>query len=258
MRLSCSNIAWQQEQDGTVYALMRDMGFTGLEIAPTRFFPDRPYDCTAQMTEKSAELLKDYGLRVVSMQSILYGRKECLFDPDQAELLLKYLEQAFSFGEAAGGCNFVFGCPKNRIMPDGCTEKDALPFFERAAESAGKHGCVLSVEANPPMYGTNFLNTTKEAFSFARKVPGLKVNLDFGTIVNQCENLKTVAANSDMIGHVHISEPGLVSVICRQEHRELAELLREQDYDGYVSVEMKQTDTDTIRSVLSYVSEVFR
>ena len=192
------------------------------------------------------------------MQSILYGRKECLFDPDQAELLLEYLEQAFSFGEAAGGCNFVFGCPKNRIMPDGCTEKDALPFFERAAESAGKHGCVLSVEANPPMYGTNFLNTTKEAFSFARKVPGLKVNLDFGTIVNQCENLKTVAANSDMIGHVHISEPGLVPVICRQEHRELAELLREQDYDGYVSVEMKQTDTDTIRSVLSYVSEVFR
>ncbi len=258
MRLSCSNIAWTQDQDETVYALMKELGYTGLEIAPTRFFPDRPYDCKALMHEKSAVLQEKYGLRIVSMQSILYGRSECLFEPDQAELLLDYLEQAFSFGETVGGCNFVFGCPRNRIMPDGSTEKEALPFFERAAESAGKHGCVLSLEANPPMYGTNFINTTREAFSFARKVPGLKVNLDFGTIINQCEGLKTVASNPDMIGHVHISEPGLVPVIRRQEHSELAEMLREQDYGGYVSVEMKQTDTETLRSVLSYVSEVFR
>ncbi len=257
MRLSCSNIAWQQDQDETVYQLMTETGCTGLEIAPTRFFPVRPYDCAEQMRKKSAELREDHGLRIVSMQSILYGRTECLFEPDQAELLLDYLEQAFAFGEAAGGCNFVFGCPRNRIMPDGCTEKDAFSFFERAAESAGKHGCVLSLEANPPMYGTNFINTTREAFSFARRIPGLKVNLDFGTIVNQCETLKTVAANPDLIGHVHISEPGLVPVIRRQEHTELADLLREQNYDGYVSVEMKQTDTETLRSVLSYVSEVF-
>lgn len=258
MRLSCSNIAWPQDQDETVYALMKELGYTGLEIAPTRFFSERPYDCKALMYEKSAVLREQFGLRVVSMQSILYGRGECLFEPDQAELLLDYLDQAFSFGESVGGCNFVFGCPRNRIMPDGRTEKDAFPFFERAVESAGKHGCVLSLEANPPMYGTNFINTTREAFSFARKVPGLKVNLDFGTIINQCESLKAVASNSNLIGHVHISEPGLVPVIRRQEHSELADMLREQDYDGYVSVEMKQTDTETIRSVLSYVSEVFK
>lgn len=257
MKLSCSNIAWTAERDGEVYALMQALGYAGLEIAPTRIFPDRPYGHAAEMTELAAELNETCGLKVCSMQSVLNGRSENLFDPEQAEILLDVLELASVFGEAAGGCNLVFGCPRNRIMPDGMNERDAMEFFRRAAENALAHSCVLSLEANPPMYGTNFVNTTREAFTFAKKVPGLKVNLDFGTIVNQRETLKAVAANTELIGHVHISEPGLVPVIRREAHAELAEILRDCGYEGYVSVEMKQTDAETLRSVLEYVAEVF-
>ena len=39
MKLAVSNIAWKEQHDEAVYALMRHYGFTGLEIAPTRFFP---------------------------------------------------------------------------------------------------------------------------------------------------------------------------------------------------------------------------
>ena len=257
MKLSCSNIAWTADRDGEVYALMHALGYAGLEIAPTRLFPDRPYGHSGEMAELASELERAYGLKVCSMQSVLNGRSENLFDPDQAEILLEVLERASVFGEAAGGCNLVFGCPRNRIMPDGMGERDALEFFRRAAESASGHGCVLSLEANPPMYGTNFVNTTREAFAFAKKIPGLKVNLDFGTIVNQQETLKTVAANTQLIGHVHISEPSLVPVIRREAHAELAEILRDCGYGGFVSVEMKQTDAETLQSVLEYVREVF-
>ena len=44
MKLSISNIGWTVEQDSQVYELMKKYGFTGLEIAPTRIFPEAPYE----------------------------------------------------------------------------------------------------------------------------------------------------------------------------------------------------------------------
>ena len=44
MNLSISNIGWVSEQDETVYRLMKEYGYKGLEIAPTRIFEKRPYD----------------------------------------------------------------------------------------------------------------------------------------------------------------------------------------------------------------------
>ena len=43
MKLSISNIGWDAEQDEAVYRLMGAYGFSGLEIAPTRIFPEAPY-----------------------------------------------------------------------------------------------------------------------------------------------------------------------------------------------------------------------
>lgn len=44
MKLALSNIGWDAEYDRQVYELMKRHGFTGLEIAPTRIFPETPYD----------------------------------------------------------------------------------------------------------------------------------------------------------------------------------------------------------------------
>ena len=44
MKLSISNIGWLSKQDSRVYEMMKKYGFSGLEIAPTRIFPENPYD----------------------------------------------------------------------------------------------------------------------------------------------------------------------------------------------------------------------
>ena len=44
MKLSMSNIAWKEEQDAYIYENMRELGFDGLEIAPTRIFQEMPYE----------------------------------------------------------------------------------------------------------------------------------------------------------------------------------------------------------------------
>ena len=44
MKLSISNIGWEEKDDNAVYQLMKKYGYSGLEIAPTRIFPVSPYD----------------------------------------------------------------------------------------------------------------------------------------------------------------------------------------------------------------------
>ena len=39
MKLALSNIAWTVEQDECMHGLMKRIGYEGLEIAPTRIFP---------------------------------------------------------------------------------------------------------------------------------------------------------------------------------------------------------------------------
>ena len=42
MNLSISNIAWKAEYDSEMYKYLETTGFNGLEIAPTRIFPENP------------------------------------------------------------------------------------------------------------------------------------------------------------------------------------------------------------------------
>ena len=79
MKLAISNIAWAQEQDARMYQKMKMLGYEGLEIAPTRIFPQNPYDNLEAASQWQQELKKEYGLCVPSMQSIWFGRQEKIF-----------------------------------------------------------------------------------------------------------------------------------------------------------------------------------
>ena len=92
MNLSISNIAWVPEQDTNVYRMMKNYGYSGLEIAPTRIFPENPYG-DLDKARLWAEVLKEKeGFQIPSMQSIWYGRTEiflslCLLEQFQWSLL---------------------------------------------------------------------------------------------------------------------------------------------------------------------------
>ena len=43
MKLSISNIAWDETHDLKMYQKMKEYRYTGLEIAPTRIFGENPY-----------------------------------------------------------------------------------------------------------------------------------------------------------------------------------------------------------------------
>ncbi len=269
MKLSGSNIAWTKEQDKGVYEHMRSLGFTGLEIAPTRIFPEAPYEHLNEAAEWARDLREKDGFTVPSMQSIWYGRDERLFgDPSEREILLDYTRKAISFAAAIGCGNLVFGCPRNRNIPEeklqeSCRswlEEEAVSFFRAIGDEARRQGTVIGMEANPAMYHTNYINDTQSALSLIAEVdsPGFRLNLDLGTMLQNEEPLSLLKENVHLVNHVHISEPGLAPLERHSIHRELAELLKAEGYQGFVSIEMgRQQEMSVLFDCMEYVAGVF-
>ena len=261
MNLSISNIAWSEESDITVYNLMNKLGFSGLEIAPTRIFPEAPYEHLEDAAKWSEELKSDYKFIVPSIQSIWYGRSEKLFgSSEERQILLSYTKKAVDFAEAVGCRNLVFGCPRNRQMPESGNIETAEVFFKEAGDYAYDHHTVLALEANIPIYNTNFINRTKDALDLISRVgsPGFMLNLDTGTMIENREEVSVLEGNTHLINHVHISEPGLDPIRKRELHSQLAELLRHNDYKGFVSIEVrKQENTESLADMMEYVKSIF-
>ena len=259
-KFAISNIAWEAENDAAAYELMHRYGFEGLEIAPTRIFPENPYDHIEAARDWSHRLKAEQGWVVPSMQSIWYGRKENLFvSARERETLSHYTRSAIDFAAACGISNLVFGCPRNRNMPENANPDDAIRFFVDIAQYASQRGCVIGLEANPPMYHTNYINTTAQALAVIERVsqPGLQLNLDLGTVIATAESLDILCNRVDVIHHVHVSEPGLKVIEKRELHRELAQLLRCGGYNGFVSIEMGRVDSlNTLERTMEYVRDI--
>lgn len=260
MKLAVSNIAWTASDDAAMLPYLAGHGITGLEIAPTRIFPDDPYDHAGEARAWAKRLARDHHLSVASMQSIWYGRQEALFgtDADRAALLA-YTKKAIAFAAATGCTNLVFGCPRNRVR-QGRDDAPVRAFFRDVAAAAASAGVVFALEANPPIYHTDYLNTTKDVLSLADEldVPGLGVNLDLGTMVENGETADILRGRVRRIHHVHLSEPYLRTIEHRGLHQEIATILKDEDYDGFVSLEMgKDAGLDAVRASIRYLGEVF-
>lgn len=258
MKLAMSQLAWKQEEENQALEILQAHGFCGVEIAPTLVAGENPYQKPERAEEYAAWVKENFGFSVCSLQSIWFGKQGNLFEAERQELL-DYTKQAIVFAQRAGAGNLVFGSPKNRVMPENACLEQAVSFFKELGDYAFLYNTVLALEANPPLYGTNFMNTTKEAFSVMEQVnsKGCRINLDFGTIIINNELVEELRGKIKEINHVHISEPQLVLIEKREEHRQLASLLREESYKGYISVEMKQQPLEEVERTAAYMAEVF-
>lgn len=263
MKLAISNIAWDAEQDAKMYEKMKRLGYEGLEIAPTRIFPQKPYENLEQAVKWQQELALRYGFCVPSMQSIWYGRQEKIFGSDkERQSLLTYTKMAIDFAAAVGCKNLVFGCPRNRAVPKGASSEPGVLFFEELGAYAALKGTAVGMEANPPIYNTNYINDTASALQLIEQVnnKGFCLNLDVGTMICNHESVEVLEGSCSQISHVHISEPGLKLIEQRSLHKELASFLKENTYSGFVSVEMGKQEVfeeALMEEIMCYVKEIF-
>lgn len=262
MKLSISNIAWDTSNDVKIYDLIKKYGFEGLEIAPTKIMGKNPYGKLKEIKEWKEKIKKRYNLRISSIQSIWFGRTENLFDSKEEEnILIDYTKKAIDFANVIECKNLVFGSPKNRNVNKGKNSENQIEIFETLGEYAYKKNTVIGMEANPKIYNTNYINDTKSALKLVKKInsKGFLLNLDLGTMILNNENLlEILQGNINYINHVHISEPWLKIIEKREMHKILRNILLEENYEGFVSIEMAKIDEiKKIEEVVKYVKKIF-
>ena len=263
MLLSISNIAWDEENEEKVLQILKDFKYAALEVAPTRIIPSRPYENLQIAQNYIDDVYSKYKLRISSIQSIWFGKSENIFRTrEERNVLIEYTKQAILFAQGIGAHNLVFGCPRNRNkeMNSELALESVMDFFKEVGEYSHTHDTVFSLEANPTIYNTNFINTTAEAFDLVRLIdcPGIKVNLDLGTMIYNNEDLDILKGNVKYINHVHISEPNLEMIKMRSCHTLLKEILLAENYKGYISIEMKNySNLENIYNVVKYIRDIF-
>lgn len=261
MKLAVSNIGWKEEEDDIVYEWMRQYAYSGLEIAPTRIFQEKPYDKLKEASIWAEKMEQEHGFSIPSMQSIWYGRQEKLFGTmEERRTLLDYTQKAVDFAHVIGCGNIVFGCPRNRVLIDDADPESAVSFFREIGDYAAVHETVIGMEANPPIYGTNYINDTLSALRLVEQVDsrGFLLNLDVGAMICNGEDMSVLQGKVRFINHVHISEPLLKPIVKRACHKQLYDILDSEGYQRYISIEMGRTDDlECVKEALEYTKSIF-
>jgi len=219
MRIAISNIAWDVSDDEAVAALLRRYEVDAIDVAPGKYFPD-PMRATPADMVRVREVWARRDIEITGMQALLFGTTGLNLFGDAAvrDAMLARLDAVCQIGAGLGATRLVFGSPKNRDrvgLSDTQTETLAIDFFRRLGDIASAHGVQVCLEPNPPCYGANFMTTSAETASIVSQVahPAIRMQLDTGAITINGESAEQVIkAHASLIGHVHASEPNLITL----------------------------------------------
>ncbi|MFY9287474.1 MAG: sugar phosphate isomerase/epimerase family protein [Alphaproteobacteria bacterium] len=245
MPFAISNILWPAELDEQALLLARKCGADGIEVAPTRIAPWS--ELTANAARCYRKQLEDIGLKIPSMQAILFGRQDAtlLSDKESYQRFVEHILFVADHAVELGAKRMVFGAPKNRLR-NTLSSNDAMQLASERLRPVSEHlharGVALVIEPVPASYGCDFINKAAEAAKLVRMIdhPGIRLHLDTGALIVSRESAKDIVAeHHDILAHVHVSRPELAAVTdVLPIDNELAGALTQANYQGWVSIEI--------------------
>ena len=270
MKITISNLAWEKKEDKEVIKLLKRYKVRGVEIAPTKIWKN-PTKVSEKSIKKYRKFWEDNGIKIIATTSLLFGhpKLQIFSDNKTREKTLKYLAEVMRVTSALGAKAMVFGSPKNRStngFSNQEVDKIAQEFFYKVGKIAKKYKVYFGIEPNPPLYGTDFINSTKEAIDLVKLVghPNFRIHLDTSTMeINKEPYDKTLKEGLKYAKHFHISEPGLKPIPQKGgvNHTRVSKMLRKLNYKGWLSIEMPlspESDKLTqISKTLDFVTSIY-
>jgi len=265
MKISISNIAWDDSEEEAAAQILKEKHMQGVEIAPTKIWP-APIEVPPENILEYRGFWERQGIAIVALQALLFGKPEStIFENEKVrEQTFQYLSQIIRLGSHLGAKVLVFGSPKNRRVgdrdPDQVMEA-AVEFFYRLGEVASTYHTRFCIEPNAAVYGCDFIRTAQEGQALVKRVnhPGFGLHLDAGIMTLNGEDYEQVLEEcQEILAHFHVSEPqlGLVGEGATN-HQRIADQLRKIDYRGWVSIEMrnglKPSNLDSVNQALDFV-----
>ena len=257
MRISISNIAWRPEDDTSVAALLAKHGVDAIDVAPGKYFEDFATTSTKDITDVRLWWM-DRGVEIVGMQALLFGTQglNIFGEPAVREKMLTYLAHVCRIAQGLGARFLVFGSPRNRDrsgLDDRSTANIARDFFRKLGGIAADQDTMICLEPNPPVYGANFMTDASTTAEVVRAVdhPAIRMQLDVGALTLNGERAAEVlAADADIVAHIHASEPQLkVLGDCGTDHGLVAAAIRERCSDRIVTIEMREDEAAPMDSL---------
>lgn len=248
MRLAMSNIAWSMQAEPLAMRALREHGFTGIEVAPTKLWPAWE-GATLQAARQYRERAATEGFLIPALQAVLFDKPECrLFGtPSNQQSLREHLRKVYALAESLGASAIVLGAPKNRdkgALSDAEALRIAADFFRLEGEAARNFGVCLCIEPNPVAYGCNFVTTSTEGLALVKAANsrGFRLHLDAaGMHLSGEDATPAIARAAQYVAHYHVSEPNLGDFHQPQvDHAKALRALRASSYAGWLSVEMRE------------------
>ena len=251
MRLAISNIAWDAADDAAVATLLQRYRVDAIDVAPAKYFPANAPTDPAD-AERVRLWWRERGIEITGIQALLFGTSglNLFAAPAVQAAMLAHLDGVCALGSRLGAPRLVFGSPRNRDrtgLSNDEADAIAVSFFRRLGDIALAHGVVICLEPNPERYGCNFMTTTADAARIVDRVAhaAIRLQLDTGALAISGEAAgPAIERYRAIIGHVHASEPGLVTLgDDSAPHAEVARALQTHLPGHVVSIEMLASTT---------------
>lgn len=246
MALCISNIAWPPEQEEAFLPLLPEHGCQLLEVAPSKVWPE-PVAVSPAQRRSYKQLVDSFGLRIVSMQALLYSRPDLrLFDSEEGDREVSHYLMALC--EVAADLEaevMVLGSPKNRrrgSLSKEAAMKRSAGVLAQVAQRAKELGTMLCIE--PLGVSENdFITTAEEGMELVRMVdhPGFGLHLDAKALSEETADLdETMRLAVPFLRHFHISEPNLAipGTSGLVDHARMGRILAESGYALATGIEM--------------------
>lgn len=269
MDISISNIAWDVSLDDEVAKILQENDVNIIDVAPTKYLSS-----LESATYSDIRQIKKYWnnkeIEFCGMQSLLFGTNglNVFGDKESQNQMLKHLSKICEIGDILDARKLVFGSPRNRDKGDlSKTETDevALAFFNKLGNVAKKHNVQICLEPNPEIYNANFLTNSFDTFDFVTALnhSNVEMQLDIGAMqVNNEDAADVIYKVCGVIGHIHISEPKLVSLVSSNDyHLTASEELKKHLSDKVVTIEMLTQEgrtLDDIKRSVQFTNKYYR
>ena len=147
--------------------------------------------------------------------------------------------------------NVVFGNPSLRNTNSDQEKHNAILFFK---EYVKKYNNVIAIEPLHQSYGTNFINTYREAVDFIESIgeDRVMINLDLGSSLIGLDEI-----GAQYVKHVHVSGQNLSGLdkLDERYYVDAISKLLDLGYDGYISLESLHfyDDIELFKSIVEAV-----
>ncbi len=267
MKLAISNIAWPVEEQDRFLKLIKKLGCSGVEIAPSLIWPD-PVGSTSVERKKFKALIESYGLEIPAIQALLFGREDLGLFRDEAagRKTADYLKGLCRLAADIGAQVLVFGSPANRkrgnLSMDESFDRASklLSGVGQTATDLGVYFCIEPLRRSE----TDFISTVDEGLRLVDMIDqkGFALHLDGKAVSEEGGDFKKLFKRAlPRLRHFHINEPELAEVDTTGEvkHKQMAQALKEVGYSRYASIEMRRwpDHENVIERSLRFASQTY-